>query len=54
MDALLFNMLVTLYFWMGSRYEEHRLAALFGQPYREYQMRVPYLLPLRLTRKKGG
>jgi len=53
-DTVIFNLLSTLYFWMGSRYEERRLAAHFGEEYREYQQRVPYLFPLRLNRKSEG
>lgn len=53
-DTLVFNLLSTLYFWMGSRYEERRLSAHFGVAYREYQQRVPYLLPVRLRWKKEG
>lgn len=43
---------MTLYFVIGSRLEERKLVAHFGDAYREYCARVPGLLPLpwkRLT-----
>jgi len=42
---LLFYTLVTLYFVVGSRLEEAKLVAQFGDPYRRYMERVPGLLP---------
>jgi len=36
---------VTLYVWVGSRREEEKLIALYGDAYREYRRRVPGLLP---------
>lgn len=38
----------TLYFVIGSWYEERRLVALFGPAYVDYQRRVPWLFPLSL------
>jgi len=39
----------TLYFYVGSIFEERKLVAEFGQAYRDYQRRVPRLAPrLRL------
>jgi protein-S-isoprenylcysteine O-methyltransferase Ste14 len=37
---------ITAYFVIGSRLEERKLAAHFGDAYREYCRRVPGLLPL--------
>ena len=36
---------VTLYFYIGSIFEERKLVAEFGDDYREYQRRVPRLIP---------
>jgi len=48
LETFLFNVLATLYFWIGSVYEERRLLAAFGEAYKEYQRGVPRLLPIRL------
>ena len=37
---------ISLYFAIGSRLEERKLVAEFGEPYRRYQQRVPGLIPL--------
>lgn len=37
--------LFTLYFYIGSIHEEHRLRAEFGDAYRQYQQEVPRLIP---------
>lgn len=37
--------LFTLYFYIGSIHEEHRLRAKFGDAYRQYQQEVPRLIP---------
>ncbi|MBZ5561721.1 MAG: isoprenylcysteine carboxylmethyltransferase family protein [Acidobacteriia bacterium] len=47
-DRLLFNALWSVWMVVGTRLEERDLAADFGQPYREYQRRVPMLLPRTL------
>lgn len=45
---------VTVYFWVGSIYEEKKLAAYYGQIYTAYQEKVPRLFPnpLRLKTKR--
>ena len=43
---LLFNGVATLYFAIGSLVEERRLEATFGEAYRRYRERVPWLVPL--------
>ncbi|NJN54015.1 MAG: isoprenylcysteine carboxylmethyltransferase family protein [Anaerolineae bacterium] len=48
--SLMFYTAVTLYFWLGSIYEEKKLAAGFGEAYHTYQQRVPRLFPIRLQR----
>jgi protein-S-isoprenylcysteine O-methyltransferase Ste14 len=47
MDAawLLSAVMITGYFIIGSRCEETRLIAMFGERYRRYMARVPGLLP---------
>jgi methanethiol S-methyltransferase len=45
LNLLAFNLLATLYFWLGAIHEERRLAVAFGPQYRRYQRTVPFLLP---------
>ncbi len=45
-DRLLFNLLWTIWIVIGSYFEEIDLVAEFGDAYREYQRRVPMLIPL--------
>lgn len=47
LNLLALNAGVTLYFWIGSIFEERKLVAEFGEAYRAHQLRVPRLLPLR-------
>jgi protein-S-isoprenylcysteine O-methyltransferase Ste14 len=44
-DRLLFNLLWTSWIIVGAFLEERDLFAVFGASYREYQRRVPMLLP---------
>lgn len=44
-------LLFTLYFYLGSIFEERRLLAEFGDVYRDYQRRVPRLIPARFSSK---
>jgi len=44
-NRLAFVVGVTLYFYIGSIFEERKLVAEFGDAYRDYQRRVPRLLP---------
>jgi protein-S-isoprenylcysteine O-methyltransferase Ste14 len=43
--GLLFTLLAGGYFLLGACLEERRLLAEFGSEYREYQHRVPFILP---------
>lgn len=47
-STLLFNILSTIYFWVGSILEERRLISTFGDEYSRYQQQVPRLLPIKL------
>jgi protein-S-isoprenylcysteine O-methyltransferase Ste14 len=46
-SVLALNLVLTLYVLAGSRLEERRLVAEFGADYRDYQRRVPALIPVR-------
>ncbi len=45
-NLLAFNLAMTAYIWIGSRFEEKRLEREFGEAYRIYRRRVPALIPL--------
>lgn len=45
LSSFSFNLLATLYFGIGSIYEEKRLLAAFGAQYGSYQLQVPRFLP---------
>ena len=47
-DRLLFNMLWTIWIVVGTVLEERDLVADFGDDYREYQRKVPMLVPTRI------
>ena len=49
-DRLLFNVLWSAWIVAGSVLEERDLAATLGEPYRDYQSRVPMLIPRRVPR----
>jgi protein-S-isoprenylcysteine O-methyltransferase Ste14 len=44
-NLLAFNILATIYFYLGARHEERSLREEFGQEYEEYKESVPMLLP---------
>jgi protein-S-isoprenylcysteine O-methyltransferase Ste14 len=44
-NLLALNLGITLYFWIGSIFEERRLVRDFGEAYRDHQARVPRLFP---------
>lgn len=46
-NVLISYVLITLYFYIGSIYEERRLVVEFGPAYRAYQRCVPRLIPWR-------
>ena len=49
-DRLLFNVLWTLWIVIGTVLEERDLRSEFGDEYRDYQRKVPMLLPTRFPR----
>jgi len=51
LPSFLFNLLGTGYFYAGSRVEERRLAAFFGEQYEVYRRRVPGLFPIPKLRR---
>lgn len=46
LNTLAFNIGATAYFIIGSKIEERRLVAAYGDTYRLYQRRVSWLIPL--------
>ena len=46
-DRLLFNVLWTIWLVVGSIFEERDLVRVFGNEYREYQLKVPMLIPIK-------
>jgi len=44
-NLLVLYLLATVYFYLGSIHEERMLAKKFGDAYRDYQRRVPRILP---------
>jgi protein-S-isoprenylcysteine O-methyltransferase Ste14 len=45
--SLVSTVMVILYFYVGTFFEERRMVHQFGEEYRNYQRRVPRFLPLR-------
>ena len=50
MDLFYLTMFIafTIYFYIGSHYEEKKMVSLFGDDYRNYQQKVPKIFPLKL------
>ncbi len=46
-DRLLFDILWTLWVYIGTMLEERDLVVTFGDAYREYRLKVPMLIPWR-------
>ncbi len=45
LNLLAFNVLATIYFYVGALHEERSLLAEFGEKYREYRRKVPMIIP---------
>ncbi len=52
-DRLLFNIMWTVWIIIGTMLEERDLVADFGDGYRDYQKRVPMLMPYKWPMKQG-
>lgn len=44
-SLLAFNIGTTIYFLVGSVFEERKLASAYGEDYRQYQRRTPSIIP---------
>ncbi len=44
----------TVYFYIGSHYEEKKLVSLFGDEYKNYRNNVPRIFPIRFTKLFRG
>jgi protein-S-isoprenylcysteine O-methyltransferase Ste14 len=51
-DRLLFNSIWTVWIYIGTVLEEKDLLSDFGDQYREYQRKVPMLIPWKITGNK--
>ena len=52
--ALIINIILSIYTFIGTLLEERKLILEFGDAYREYQQRVSMLFPLQWLKKKFG
>ena len=53
LDYLISLICITLYFYIGSIYEEKRMIDKFGDHYREYIKHIPRLIPYHIFFKKN-
>jgi methanethiol S-methyltransferase len=51
-STILINLVISVYFVIGSFLEERKLVREFGEQYREYQQTVPMLFPWRWLKAK--
>lgn len=52
--AFVYNLMISLYFIIGSLIEERRMVRAFGADYVAYQQRVPWLVPLPRLRRSSS
>ena len=45
LNIFAFNLGITLYFLIGSQFEERKLLRIFGEEYEEYMQKTPMLIP---------
>ena len=49
-NSFVSTVVIVLYFYVGTFFEERRMVRKFGEEYRNYQKKVPRFLPLRWPR----
>lgn len=54
LDRLLLNVSFTVWVIAATRLEERKLVATFGEEYRNYQRKVPMLIPWPLASGRHG
>lgn len=52
LNSLALYMCFTIYFWVGSIFEERKLVAEFGEDYKQHQRTVPRIVPFTKWGKK--
>jgi len=45
LSLLIVNIIITAYTLIGIRFEENKLVLEFGESYKEYQRKVPMIIP---------
>ena len=54
LNNLICVVLLTLYVWIGVKFEEHKLGLVFGEQYKKYSREVPRFFPRLIDIKKGS
>ncbi len=50
-NLLAFNIIITIYIYIGASFEEKKLVQEFGEAYLKYRQRTPMLIPWRALKK---